>query len=264
MSGRFIHAAPFLFLRFMKKILLILGIVFLVHQANAQATKQTEHLEQIWLGVYSQARFSNHWGTWVDLHLRTKDDFVDNLSQTIARVGLTYYANDDLKFTLGYAFVNIFPADNHKQISQPEQRIWQQMQWHTKGKKTRTMQWLRLEERYRRRIANDSTLAEGYNFNFRLRYNYLFQVPITSKGFSPGGLAFVLNDEVHLNFGEEIVYNYFDQNRFFVGLSYQTGKMSNLQFGYMNVFQQLAAGNRYKVINAARVFFFQNFDFRKK
>ena len=248
----------------MKKTLLVFAISIFCIAAQSQTTKQTEHLEQIWLAVFNQTRFSNHWGTWLDIHLRTKDDFVNNLSQLITRVGVTYYANDDLKFTLGYAYVNIFPADNHKQVSQPEHRIWQQMQWHTRGKKTRTMQWLRLEERYRRRIANDSTLAEGYNFNFRLRYNYLFQVPLTTKGFSPGGLAFVLNDEVHLNFGKEIVYNYFDQNRFFVGLSYQTGKQSNLQFGYMNVFQQLAAGNRYKVINGARIYFFQNFDLRKK
>jgi hypothetical protein len=89
-------------------------------------------------------------------------------------------------------------------------------------------------------------------------------VPLTSKCFNPGGLAFVLNDELHINFGKEITYNYFDQNRFFVGLSYQTGKMSNIQFGYMNVFQQLAAGNKYKVINAARIYYFQNFDLRKK
>jgi hypothetical protein len=32
----------------------------------------------------------------------------------------------------------------------------------------------------------------------------------------------------------------------------------------MNLFQQSAAGNKYKNINAARVFFFQNIDARKK
>lgn len=249
----------------MKKHLtaLLIFALTLPFAASAQNTKETEHLEQLWFAFFNQTRFSKHWGTWTDLQLRTKDNFVDNLSQTIVRVGLTYYINDDVKATLGYAYINIFPADNHKQVSQPENRIWQQLQWHTKGKKTRTMQWLRLEERYRRKIANDSTLGEGYNFNFRVRYNYLYTVPLTSRGFNPGGLAFVLNDELHINFGKEIVYNYFDQNRFFVGLAYHTGKQSNIQFGYLNVFQQLAAGNKYKVINGARISYFQNFDLRK-
>ncbi|MEO7393735.1 MAG: DUF2490 domain-containing protein, partial [Chitinophagaceae bacterium] len=67
---------------------------------------------------------------------------------------------------------------------------------------------------------------------------------------------FVINDEVHINFGEEIVNNYFDQNRFFVGLKYQCSKQSNVQLGYMNVFQQLAAGNKYKSIHADGYFIF--------
>jgi hypothetical protein len=32
----------------------------------------------------------------------------------------------------------------------------------------------------------------------------------------------------------------------------------------MNLFQQSAAGNKYKSINAARLFYFQNIDLRKK
>ena len=41
------------------------------------------------------------------------------------------------------------------------------------------------------------------------------------KGIVPHSFSFVVNDEVHINFGKEIVNNYFDQNRFFVGLKYQ-------------------------------------------
>jgi hypothetical protein len=126
------------------------------------------------------------------------------------------------------------------------------------------MQWLRLEERYRRKILNDSTLGKGYSFNFRLRYNFLFQVPLTKKDTKAGGLSFVVNDEVHVNFGKQIVYNYFDQNRFFAGLAYPINASNNIQFGYMNLFQQLAAGNQYRSIHAARIFYFHNLDLRRK
>jgi hypothetical protein len=50
------------------------------------------------------------------------------------------------------------------------------------------------------------------------------------------------NDEVHINFGKLAIYNYFNQNRFFLGFAYHVNKHDNLQWDDMNVFQQLAAG----------------------
>ena len=126
------------------------------------------------------------------------------------------------------------------------------------------MQWFRLEERYRHKILNDSTLASGYNFNWRIRYNLLYQVPLSKNAFGPHTFSFLVNDEVHVNFGKQIVYNYFDQNRFFIGFAYHTNATDNLQFGYMNVFQQLPAGNQYKSTHVARLFYFHNLNFRPK
>ena len=230
---------------------------------NAQ-TKQRESVQQVWFGYLNQTRFSDKWGGWADIHLRTKEDFFTNFSQAIFRLGLTYYLTDDAKLTAGYAFVNHFPADNHQHISQPEHRPWQQIQWHTKYPKIRLMQWFRLEERYRRKIASNDELAGGYTFNFRLRYNFFAQLPLSRKKFQPRTLSFVVNDELHINFGKQIVNNYFDQNRFFLGFNYHVNKHDNLQFGYMNVFQQLAAGNRYKSIRGGRLFYFHNLDLRAK
>lgn len=227
------------------------------------AQKQTEKFTQVWAAYANQTRFSNKWGGWLDVHLRTKDDFVNGLSQLIFRPAVTYYANDATKISAGYAYISIFPLDGHTKVTQPEHRPWQQIQWHTKYNRNRTMQWIRLEERYRRKIQNDSTLAGGYNFNYRVRYNFLWQVPL-SKEVKKGTVSFVLNDEVHVNFGKQITYNYFEQNRFFVGFSYNTNASDNLQVGYLNVFQQLPAGNRYRSSNAARVTYFHNLDLRKK
>ena len=126
------------------------------------------------------------------------------------------------------------------------------------------MQWIRLEERWRRKIKDADELADGYNFNYRIRYNFFFQVPVTKKAYEKGSFTFVLNNELMINFGDQIVYNYFDQNRFFTGFNYFFSKNTSLQFGYLNVFQQLPAGNKYKIMNGARIFFFQNLDLRKK
>jgi Protein of unknown function (DUF2490) len=236
-------------------------LVFWSIETNAQ--KVVAQDEQSWFAVFNQARLSDKWGLWSDMHIRFKNDFVKDKSLFIApRLGLTYYVNEDLKLTAGYAFINSFP-DGARTISQPEHRPWQQIQWHTKYPKIRLGQIVRLEERYRRKVKNGNELLPDYDSNNRLRYNILFSTPLSKKGFGVGGLQFVLNDEIHINFGKNIVYNTFDQNRFFMGLAYQTGKVSNIQFGYMNVFTQLAAGNQYRNIHAVRVFYFQNFDFRK-
>lgn len=238
-------------------LVLIIVTIF----ASAQ-TKQTTSVQQVWAGYFNQTRFSNKWGIWTDAHLRTKEDFFTNFSQAIIRVGLTYYLTDDAKITAGYAYVNHFPSDNHKNISQPEHRPWQQLQWHNRYEKIRLMQWFRLEERWRRKILNDEQLADGYNFNFRIRYNFFSQFPLSKKRFQPNTFSFVVNDEVHVNFGKQIINNYFDQNRFFLGFNYHVNKHDNLQLGYMNVFQQLAAGNKYRSTHAARVFYFHNLDLR--
>src|SRR6266513_3290528 len=186
---------------FKKSVVLFVFIVAMFYTGNTQV-KQREEINQVWLGYFNQTRFSNKWGLWADLHLRTKENFFTNFSQSILRFGLTYYLNDATKLTAGYAYVSIYPGDNHKDVTQPEHRPWQQIQWHNKYAKLRTMQWLRLEERFRRKILSSSELASGYNFNYRIRYNFFLQVPLSKNRFQPNTLSFVFNYEVHVNFGK--------------------------------------------------------------
>ncbi|MFN5135243.1 MAG: DUF2490 domain-containing protein [Chitinophagaceae bacterium] len=247
----------------MQKVLFTILLFFLADTYGFCQVKQTESEEQIWLGYFNQARFSKRWGIWTDVALRTKENFVDRYSQAFIRPGLTYYLTDDVKLTLGYTYAWHFPGDNHKNVTMPEHRPWQQIQWHTKYPKVKLMQWFRLEERFRRNIKNDDELAGGYNFNWRIRYNILAQFPLSKKRFATNTVSLVTANEVFVNFGKRIVYNYFDQNRFFAGFHYHLNKHDNLQFGYMNVFQQLAAGNWYRNVNTLRLFYFHNLDLRK-
>ena len=246
----------------MKKYFLTM-LVFLSGATAFGQAKSTDNRNQIWTGYFNQTRFSDRWGAWVDVQLRTKDDFFSELSTLIFRPGITYYLHDNTKLTAGYGYIRNFPVGGTQEVVQPEHRPWQQVQWHTKYAKLRTMQYLRLEERYRRKMANDSTLAKGYHFNFRVRYNFLLQIPLVSRPLKKGDLSLILNDEVHVNFGKEVVNNYFDQNRLFAGLAIQLNGSDNLQIGYLNQFVQLPAGNRYRNVHAARIFLFHNLDLRK-
>lgn len=248
-----------------KAFALPLCLLFTGNFLLAQTTKQTTHVQQVWLAYFNQARFADKWGMWADVHLRTREDFATNFSTAIYRLGVTYYLNDNTRLTLGHAYINHFPAENHKNISVPEHRPWQQIQWNTRYSRVRTTQTLRLEQRYRRKVESDDKLGKGYDFNHRLRYNFLLNVPLNVRGaLERGSWSYVLNDEVMFNFGKKIVYNYFDQNRFFTGVSYYINSHDNIQFGYLNVFQQLPGGNRYRRTQGIRIFYFHNLDLRKK
>ncbi len=246
------------------KLLLFLVFCLYSFQIIAQNGRIVQDEEQVWGAYFNQTRLSNKWGLWLDAHLRTTEHYIQEPSKAMIRLGAMYYLNDDLKFTNGYAFVNHFPEEGHANISQPEHRIWHQLQLHTKYGKVRTMQWIRFEERFRRKIKNDNELAEGYRFDERIRANMLINIPLSKKGIVPKTFSAILNDEIFINLSKNNVNNLFDQNRLFLGLAYNFTAHSNLQFGYMNIYQQLSAGNKYRNINAIRVFFFQNLDFRTK
>ncbi|MBL7808923.1 MAG: DUF2490 domain-containing protein [Saprospiraceae bacterium] len=228
---------------------------------HGQKTTITD--EQLWVGAFNQTRISNKWGFWFDAHLRLKDQYVQDLSQAIIRFGPTFYVTDDVRLTAAYAYVHTYPAPGHANISLPEHRPWQQVQWFQRGKKARLTQAIRLEERYRRRTLNDDQLGEGYQFNWRIRYNFSLFLPLTKKQFDPGALLFNVNNEVFINFGKQIVYNHFDQNRLFLGLVYQVNKHAQLHGGYMNLYQQLAAGNTFRNQHSIRIFYFHNVDLRE-
>ena len=239
---------------------LLLGSLLLALPTQAQ--KQLVQERQTWLGVFTQTRFSDRWGMWAEGHLRLHDQFVHELFQTVARAGLTYYLTDDVRLTGGYAYAYLYP-DGARTVGQPEHRPWQQVQWFTKFPKARLMQWVRLEERFRQYVVSNDELGSNFDFNYRTRFNAALFLPLTQKGFAPGGLQFLLNDEVMVNFGEQVRYNYFDQNRLFAGLVYQVSKQAQVQAGYMYLFQQLPAGDTYRNQHTIRVFYFHNLDLRK-
>lgn len=217
------------------------------------AQKHIERVNQAWAAYLNQTRLSDRWGFTADFHVRTREDFFSQVSTTITRAGITYYATDELRLTAGYGYINHF-SDGTRQW---EHRPWQQVSLNSKLQKASVSQYLRFEERYRKRVS------EGYDFNYRLRYNVLLMIPLSRQAFAPGTFSVAVNDEVHLNMGKQVIRNYFDQNRFFVGFAYHIRPKNVLQFGYLNVFTQLPSGNEYRSVYAPRVYFYHNIDLRK-
>jgi len=198
---------------------------------------------------------------WVDVHYRMTDNFVDRPFQFLFRPAVTYFIKDNLRLNAGYTLVEHFPAKGLS-TTRTEHRAWQQVWWNQKYSRLSTLQWLRLEQRFNQKVANDVKVG-GYAYTFRARYNFSFFIPLKGRELAPKTPFVALTNEVFLNFGKNVVYNTFDQNRLFVGFGYQFTSHLNAQLGYMNVYQQEAAGNSYFSSHAIRLFVFHSLDLRK-
>lgn len=236
-------------------------IVLVAETSFSQTAKEFETREQTWFGYFNQTRFTKRSGLWLDLHLRLTNEFVNQKNLNIIRAGYTYYFSDQVRLTAGYAYVTQYGlAPEEPDV--PEHRPWQQIQWMEKKKGFNMMQWFRIDERFRTRVV-DGALTDRYNFNWRFRYNIALTFPLRGKVVQAKTPFLFFNDEIHINAGKEIVNNYFDQNRLFLGLGYQFTAHLNAHLGYMYIFQQLPAGYKYANIHAIRFFVFHTLDFRK-
>ena len=247
----------------LRSTILILAIVLSSLATFGQTPdKEVHSREQLWFGYFNQTRFSNRWGMWVDVHYRMTDNFAERPFQLLIRPAVTYFLKDNLRLNIGYAFVDHFPAKGMN-TTRIEHRPWQQIWWNQRYKNFTTLQWVRLEQRFVEKTVNDEKV-DGYNYLFRVRYNFSFFIPLKGKELAPNTPFAAVIDEVFLNFGNNVTYNTFDQNRLFLGVGYQFTSHLNAQLGYMNVWQQEASGYKYTSTHAIRFFVFHNLDLRKK
>ncbi len=239
----------------MAKFLVGLFMFLLSITTWGQEKKEFEYREMTWLGVFNQTRFTDKSGLWLDVHLRLNDDYLNEVHAVLGRAAYIYYITDKTRLDVGYAYQNNPGHDGADDVI--EHRPWQQIQWFEKKSWYSLMQWIRLEQRFRKPGDEDLEFA-----NHRARYNIAFTIPLTRKEVAPRTPFLFVNNEVFINFGKNIVNNYFDQNRFFIGGGYQFTDHLNVQLGYMNIFQQLPAGSQYVKTDAVRLFIFHSLDLR--
>ncbi len=238
----------------------LVGVVSLI-TIPALSQKTSTTVQQIWFSYHNQTRLSDKWGLWNDAQLRTGDKFTRDFSVYILRSGLVYYITDDLRLTAGYVFANYFPP-SVKGVAHKEHRPWQQIQWQNRMPSLRFTQSIRLEERFRQKLISSTQLGNGYNFNYRLRYNLALNFAFAKKPFAAKTFSYTVSNDMHLNFGKQVIYNSFDQNRVFVAAQYHTDKQNFLQLGYLYIYQQ-AGANRYRYTHAARLTYMHILDLRK-
>ncbi len=243
---------------FLPLLILLLLIQFLANPVHAQS-KSVNEVSQSWTSLNSTIRFNNRWGMVADFHIR-RTNFLADPNFYFLRTGVQYWVNNQLSLTLGIGKMWVAPSTPNWEHFAEENRIYQQALLSSKLGKIGILQRIRNEQRWIEKIANDQ-FTGNYRFSNRIRYLLAFNIPIFKNPKYP---SFSLSDELIIQFGKEILYNTFDQNRLFLGIRQPISKTLNFDFGYMQSFQQKASGYQYDKIHTLRCFFYYSPDLRKK
>lgn len=216
---------------------------------------------QLWFGYTQQNKFHSNWGLWLEFQHRTKNNFAGNLHVEILRAGITYYINNDVRVTVGYAFIPQFPSLTNQSFVRLEHRPWQQV-FHVYTKNQfRLLHYLRSEQRLLEKTMGE-TILDGYVFRQRIRYSATALVAFNKhKAFKQGSIGLVLADEVFVNAYSSDKAPIYDQNRAFGGLFYNITNATQLHAGYMNIFGKTAKGN--ELVHTIRLAVFHNLNFMK-
>lgn len=218
-----------------------------------QPEKVINQQTQTWVSINSVTKFNEHWGIIADAHIRSNELFKDN-SFYFLRGGVSYIPNPTISITGGYAHMWLAPSNEGWTTYSDENRIYQQAQLNTKYGKVSIVQRIRNEQRWQEKIVNDEDTGEK-RFTNRVRYLISFNIPVFKKKSAP---SLVVSDEILIHFGQEVVFNTFDQNRLFVGIRQSINPKWSYDFGYMNVYQQKYSGYQYDMNHTLRLFFYLN------
>jgi Protein of unknown function (DUF2490) len=219
-----------------------------------------------WLMYFGNHRLSERFGVHAEAQWRRNDFFANN-QQLLLRTGVDYYLKDNSRITVGYAYIKTYPYGDFAVANAfPEHRLWQQFTTAQQLGKVKLAHRYRLEQR----MIGNPTTGEFENGRFENRFRYMAKatVTLTSKWKRPLYLA--AYDEVFVNWGKDVAYNIFDQNRLYAALGITLSPKAKLEFGYLyqvillRTLDITTAQNKIEDNHTIQFGFFHNLDFRRK
>lgn len=220
------------------KIKCIIVLFFAITNTFAQTNASTIVRDnQFWLGYYSSIILNPKWSINSDIQFRTKNE-LKHYSQALIRTDVSYKLKDRITISLGLAHFRYFITDEK---TRGEWRPWQEFKLTDKTGNCKLTHRLRVEQRFNE-IVKNSELTNDYMFNFRFRYKFDLRYPILKEKEAGNNIYALIGNEIMINAGNTITYNYFDQDRLYVGVNYEINKKLNLQLQYMHVWQQGSNG----------------------
>ncbi len=243
----------------MKSTLLIFTSAFLSLCSFSQRPREVQDQNHFWWSINTKAKIAGRWSLEADLHIR-RTNFLKNNNFFYTRLGIGYSFNEQLTVSAGGGHMWLANKNGATELFSNENRLVEQVQLNNKIGKINLTQRLRIEQRWIQKVVNFQPVDENRYVN-RFRYLLSLNLPISNNRKIP---SLVLANELMLQTGKDIVYNNFDQNRFFAGLKQQLTKSLSFDMGYMHVWQQKLSGYQYSRNHTIRWFFYWQPDWRKK
>lgn len=140
--------------------------------------------------------------------------------QLLLRPALNFQLNKKIALTGGYGFVETYRyGDFPARQKFPEHRIFEQA--------TITQRAFKLDWQNRLRLEQRHILGVAARYENRFRYMLRTNIPLGKKYYLG------LYDEVFYNFGKNVAFNVFDQNRAYVALGRNLRRQTRFEVGFM-------------------------------
>lgn len=173
-------------------------------------------------------------------------EMLGNTTQLLARTGLKFQLASKLAATLGYGYINNYPATEPKLPSlEQEHRIWQEFNAKQQFGRVHFEHRYRIEQRY---------LVPISDWRLRFRYRLYCAIALNNKELIPGTFFLSTYDEVFINRR----LPQFSQNRLYFAGGYVASEHLSVQLGYL--FQQFTG----RVPEYLQIGLFFNPDLRRK
>ncbi|WP_194973994.1 DUF2490 domain-containing protein [Aquiflexum lacus] len=237
-------------------------------QSETDSFRNTEfyNSQLLWNGIYTKYRIGEKLWYNGEYHVRTRNNFVNEMAQLYIRIGLSYLVTKNFEITGGivtpFYWVNEkdYPENTPLDKVVPQFRFWQQYLFIQSVGRSKVYHQIRTEQRWRRDFIVDSP----FELTHRFRYKIMAYIPINKPELQTKTWFVSLYNEVFIQAGKSIQLNYLEDNRTFVGIGYILNENIQLQTGYMKSFQQRANGFDFNNRDILRISVYHNFDFYYK
>jgi hypothetical protein len=194
-----------------------------------------------WFTYSGTYKLFNKWDLVTDVAHR-RSEWGAQAAQTVLRATAQYHLSAKTAVAGGYAYIMNYPngdlsvplnsAFKANQMF-PEHRTHQQISVKDNIGALNLTHRVRLEQRWVGAIDTLNKTVKNWNYTNRIRYFIRLDFPLAGKTIDDNELYVAAHNEIFINFGENVKFNVFDQNRIGILLGYKLNTHLKAEFGVL-------------------------------